>query len=277
METFVIVAYCTSDDAKKILNLKDDVQTKVGMAQIMTTVLTAAKFFGGNHKNAQEYLYDCRYFHHKLSPSQFNRRYHKIPDTLMQEIMRQLGHYAKSMNESFDYAIDSFPVAVCDNIRISRCKLFRSEKYRGKIASKKRYFYGVRVHMITSHNRMPVEFKILPGGMSDVRAMKYLNFDLPSGSDVSADKAYTDHKHEDALKTEKNIFFNAIRKRNSKRLRDPLDEAMVRKKRKKVETTFSSITELIPRSIHAVTQLGFLKKVSCFVLAYALGRLAVTT
>lgn len=277
METFVIVAYCVSDDAKKVLQLNDDPQTRVGMAQIMTTVLTAAKFFGGNHKNAQEYLYDCRYFHHKLSPSQFNRRYHDIPDTLMQEIMRQLGYYAKYMNESFSFAIDSFPVAVCDNIRISRCKLFRSEKYRGKIVSKKRYFYGVRVHMITSHNRMPVEFKILPGGMSDVRAMKYFNFDLPVGSDVSADKAYTDHMHEDTLKAEKNISLNPIRKANSKRLRDPLDEAIIRKKRKKVETTFSSITELIPRSIHAVTQLGFLKKVACFVLAYALGRLAVTT
>jgi hypothetical protein len=277
METFVIVAYCASDDAKKILNLKDDVQTKVGMAQIMTTVLTAAKFFGGNHKNAQEYLYDCKYFHHKLSPSQFNRRYHNIPDTLMQEIMGQLAHYAKSMNESFDYAIDSFPVAVCDNMRISRCKLFKSEKYRGKIASKKRYFYGVRVHVITSLDRMPVEFKILPGGMSDVRAMKYLHFDLPDGSEVGADKGYTDYAHEDMLKSVKNISLNPIRKRNSKRRRDPFAEAMIRKKRKKVETTFSSITELIPRSIHAVTQLGFLKKVACFVLAYSLGRLAVTT
>jgi len=276
MEMFVIVAYCASDDAKKVLNLTDDVQTKVGMAQIMTTVLTAARFFGGNHKNAQEYLYDCRYFHHKLSPSQFNRRYHNIPDTLTQEIMRQLGHYAKCMNESFDYAIDSFPVAACDNIRISRCKLFRSEKYRGKIASKKRYFYGVRVHMITSHNRMPVEFKILPGGMSDVRAMRYFHFDLPAGSSIGSDKGYTDYAREDALKSEKNIFLNSIRKRNSKRLRDPRDEAMIRRKRKKVETTFSSITELIPRSIHAVTQLGFLKKVACFVLAYALSRLAVT-
>jgi len=273
---FVIVAYCVSDDAKKVLNLGDDVQTKVGMAQIMTTVLTAARFFGGNHKLAQQFLYEHRYFHHKLSTSQFNRRYHQIPDTLAEEIMKRLGQYAKYMNESFDYAIDSFPVAACDNIRISRCKLFKSEKYRSKIASKKRYFFGVRVHMITSHNRMPVEFKILPGGLSDVRAMKYFHFDLPAGSSIGADKGYTDYTREDVLKSEKNIFLNSIRKRNSKRLRDPHDEAIIRRKRKKVETTFSSITDLIPRSIHAVTPLGFFKKVACFVLAYALGRLAVT-
>jgi hypothetical protein len=53
METFVIVTYCASDDARKILGIVDNIQTLVGIAQIMTTIIVAAKFFGGNHKLAQ--------------------------------------------------------------------------------------------------------------------------------------------------------------------------------------------------------------------------------
>jgi hypothetical protein len=33
-------------------------------------------------------------------------------------------------------------VAVCDNIRILRCRLLKGEGYRGYCASKRRYFYS---------------------------------------------------------------------------------------------------------------------------------------
>jgi hypothetical protein len=41
---------------------------------------------------------------------------------------------------SSEYMLDSFPVAICDNIRICQSRLVCSEDYRGYIASKKRFF-----------------------------------------------------------------------------------------------------------------------------------------
>ncbi len=38
----------------------------------------------------------------------------------------------------------------CDNIGISNVKRMKSENYRDYIASKKRYFYGVRVQLLTT-------------------------------------------------------------------------------------------------------------------------------
>lgn len=277
METFVIVAYCSSDDAQKKIGIKDDPQTKVGTAQIMTTALVAARFFGGNHHLAQKFLHEHRYFHHRLSASQFNRRFHDMPEQLFNELMKYFSYYAKMMNESFEFAIDSFPVAACQNIRIMRSKLFDPKRHRGMIASKKVFFHGVRIHMIASINRLPVEFKILPGSINDARGAKELEFDLPAGSIVYGDKAYGSYKQEDELRKSKNIELAAIRKKNSLRMRHPREEYFIRRKRKTIETTFSLITKLIPKTIHAVTQKGFIRKLFCFILAYSVSCFRVTT
>jgi len=277
METFIIVAYCASDDARKNLRIKDNAQTNVGIAQIMTTCIVAAKYFGGNHALAQEFLYEHHYFHHKLSASQFNRRFHKMPKAFYEELIMCFGNYAKMSNESYEFAIDSFPVQACDNIRIQRNKLFDPKQCRGMVASKRRYFFGVRVHMIATTNYLPVEFKILPGAINDVRGAKMLNFDLPAGSIVYGDKIYGDYKMEDMLKRTKHIELAAIRKVNSLRQRDPLEEILIRKKRKPIETLFSLVAKLMPKSIHAVTANGFVKKVFFFVLAYCFSKYQVTT
>ena len=205
METFVIVAYCSSDDSVKKIGINDNYQTNVSTAQIMTTGLVAARFFGGSHYLAQKFLYEHRYFHHRLSESQFNRRFHAISDSLFDELIMLFGYYAKMSNESFEFAIDSFPVQACENIRIQRSKLFDPKKNRGFVASKKRYFNGVRVHMIASLRRQPVEVKILPGAVNDTKGARKLEFNLPPGSIVYADKGYSSYKHEDELKRSKFI------------------------------------------------------------------------
>lgn len=277
METFIIVAYCVSDDTRKKIGIKDNAQTNVGVAQIMTTCIVAAKYFGGNHALAQEFLYEHRYFYYILSASQFNRRFHSIPQAFYDELMVCFGNYAKTTNESFEFAIDSFPVQACENIRIQRNKLFDPKKCRGMVASKRHYFFGVRVHMIATTTRLPVEFKILPGGVNDARGAKMLNFNLPSGSTVYGDKGYSDYEMEDALKRAKNIELVAIRKKNSLRMRDPQEEFLIKRRRKPIETLFSLIVKLIPKNIHAVTPKGFINKVFCFVLAYCVSKFQVTT
>ncbi|MBC6472295.1 MAG: IS982 family transposase, partial [Hormoscilla sp. GM102CHS1] len=40
------------------------------------------------------------------------------------------------LNPGQEYILDSFPVPVCDNIRIDRCQIYNKEEYRGYIASK---------------------------------------------------------------------------------------------------------------------------------------------
>lgn len=92
------------------------------------------------------------------------------------------------------YAIDFLPVAVCDNIRIRRCRLYpleeghddgapKKKSFRSYIPSKRRYFYGLRIHLVVTGAGEPVKFSLAAGSESDVTIFKELEqLDLPEGS-----------------------------------------------------------------------------------------------
>ena len=77
-----------------------------------------------------------------------------------------MGHLWKTLDAQGVYVIDSFPVAVCDNIRIRRAKLYRHETYRGYQASKRRYFYGLKIHLMVTSAGQPVECVLTPGSVT---------------------------------------------------------------------------------------------------------------
>lgn len=74
-----------------------------------------------------------------------------------------LGEIWKALNKHSIYVVDSFPVAVCDNYHIQRSRLYRGEAYRGYQASKKRYFYGIKIHLLITDSGQPVEFFLTVG------------------------------------------------------------------------------------------------------------------
>ena len=118
-----------------------------------------------------------------LGPSRFNRRLHRIPQ-LFQVLFEDLAEGAKAKNPNNVYIIDTFPVAVCDNIRISRSRPYEGEAWRGRIASKHRYFYGLKAHLMVTETGDIVEVFFTPGRFSDVRGLRCYRFDLPEGSTV---------------------------------------------------------------------------------------------
>ena len=158
METEIIVAYCVCDDIIKSLGIKEDVQVRMSMAEILTTAITAGMFFYGNQEQTRKFLKEYGYMPNMLSKSQFNRRLHSIPHNVLEVVFSVLSNTFKTKNMSNEYVVDSFPVAVCKNIRISRNKIYKKEEYRGKCASKHEYFYGIKVHMIST-----VEMLFSPG------------------------------------------------------------------------------------------------------------------
>ncbi|QJW89457.1 hypothetical protein HNV11_08715 [Spirosoma taeanense] len=92
-----------------------------------------------------------------LEKSAFNRHLHRLAHTL-QVLLYYLADFFKALNLSGQYLIDSFPVAVCDNIRIGRSRLVEGQEYRAKIASKRRFFFGFRIQLVTTVDKQPVQF-----------------------------------------------------------------------------------------------------------------------
>lgn len=209
------------------------------------------------------------YIPQMLSKSRFSRRLHHIQD-IFAIFFDLLVQAWKAINKNSIYIIDSVPIAVWDNIRIRRSKIYSDEKYRGYQASKKRYFYGLKIHLMVTSDGQPVECFLTHGGFGDVDALKYYAYELPDGSMIYADKAYNDYEIEDLLKEVDHIELLPMRKKNAKRGLPPSICFVQHYYRKMVETAGSLIEQLLPKSIHAVTSQGFELKVALFVIAYSL-------
>ena len=82
-----------------------------------------------------------------------------------------------------------------------------------------------------------------------------------------ADAAYTDYALEDQLENA-GLRMIVARKKNSKRPMPPDVVKKFSKKRKMIETCFSGILRLFPRTVHAVKLSGFILKLALFVAGF---------
>ena len=261
--------YCIIDDLLKAIGHEEDSRRSMTDAEVITTALVAARYFGANVEHSRKFMKSTGLVPRMLSRSRLCRRLHQVAE-LAHTLFHQLGHVLKQMSISGHYLLDSFPVAVCDNIRIARSRMLRGKQWRGRICSRRRYFYGVKVQVVTTEEGVPVEFAFLPGEANDVRGLEVLPLALPEGSTLFMDSGYTDYRAEDAAQELDAVTFSVQRKRNSKRGDEPLKAYYKQLMRKRIETVFSQITNMFPRHIHAVSFRGFLLKVSLFIIAFAL-------
>jgi len=271
MQEQTIAIYCFIDDFFHITGRKEAVHCKLSDAELLTTALLAARYFYGNLHSACGYMQA----HHGVSmidKSGFSRRLHGLQEQLL-ALFTALGQTLKQLNTSCRYLIDSFPVAVCHNVRIARCHLLQQEAYRGKNTSKRQYFYGFKVQVITTEAGLPVQFYIHAGSFADITAFKAMPVDLPENSHLYADSGYNCYEVEDLLAECEHIQFRVCRKANSKRKDEPYTAFLKNYYRKQIETTFSGITNFFPKKIHAVTAKGFILKIILFIFAYTLNQL----
>ena len=266
-----VALYCITDDLLKAVGHKDDRRRAMTDAEVLTTALLAAHCFGGNVEHSRRFLHETGLMPCMLSRSRLNRRLHAVAE-LAYTLFHQLGAALKEMSISTKYLLDSFPVAVCDNIRIRRARILRGPQWRGRSAAHRRYFYGVKVQVITTEEGVPVEFAFLPGGANDVRGLGILPLDLPEGSELFMDSGYTDYAAEDAALGQDGVKFAVQRRRGLKRWDEPWQAYYKQLMRKRIETAFSRLTAMFPRHIHATSFRGFLLKVSWFVIAFTLGK-----
>jgi hypothetical protein len=267
MEIEIITIYCCCEDFLISVGHKDDPQSRMSTAEIMTTALTAAAFFPATMK----------------SPDVFSKNtdISRICSQKVSSIDACTGYLNLSGGPSWKtnaraadnplktYLTDSFPVPVCRNIRIKNCRIYQDEESRGYNPSKKEYFYGLKVHLLLSESGIPAEMFFSPGAYPGTSALYDFTFPLPEGSRVHGDKAYNVYAVEDELK-DREIHLMPVRKKNSKRKYDTLTERGIRYIRKRTESFFSVIEQQFPRHIHAVTPRGFELKILMFVLAFGI-------
>jgi hypothetical protein len=270
----IIGIYCLVDDLLKGIGHKEDSRRKISDSEVITTAIISALYFGGHTDNARHMMQMTGMVPDMLDKSRFCRRLHGL-ESLLCMLFFQVGQHIKDIAGASEYVIDSFPVAVCDNIRIARCRMLKGKQWRGKQCSMRRYFYGVKVQVLTTTSGIPVEFCFVPGSESDVQALKKLPMTVAAESNIYADSAYTDYTIEDDMKDADFIHLMVQRKSNAKRKDEPWIRFLKEQMRKGIETTFSMLKGLFLRKIHAVTFKGFLLKILMFIIGFTFNKLVL--
>jgi hypothetical protein len=269
MDDKIVAIYGLCADILDALGHVEDAPQRMSDAAVITTGLAAMLFLRGNFEAARMLLSTSHYMPPMLSRSRLNRRRHRVKDLFL-IYFEILGHRWKQLNTESVSIIDSLPIAVCDNYRIPRAKLYQHGACRGYIASKKRSCYGLNVHLLITKEGQPVECFLTPGSSSDVRALKIFLCAVPAGSRIYADKAYNDYEMEDVLFEAAEIHLFPLRQKHSKRMLPPYSAYVHHSYRNLIETVGSLLERMLPNTMHAVTAAGFELKVFLVVLAYSI-------
>ena len=274
MHEQTIAMYCFIDDlltrTRPVWAPPADPRRRLSDAQVLTTALVAARYFGGNLVLGQRYL-EAHWGQQRLDKSGFNRHLHRLSDTLA-GLFATFGTLLKALHTESRYVIDSFPVAVCHNTRIPRCKLLKNKAYHGRCASKRSWFYGFKVKVLATTDGVPVDNYIHAGSEADQTGLRAMDPDLPEGSVLYTDAGYTDYAGEDLFEEATGNRQQTARKKNSTRPHEPHETFLLQYFRKSIETTFSELTARFPKQIHAVTAAGFVLKLVLFIFVHAIDR-----
>ena len=155
-----VAMYCFLDDlltkTRPVWARPADPRRHLSDAQVLTTALLAARYFGGNLALGQRYM-EQHWGQKRLDKSGFNRQLHALADPLA-GLFAPFGTLLNNLHAEARYVIDSFPVAVCHNTRIPRCKLLTGKAYHGRCASKRCWFYGFKGQVVATTDGVPVDF-----------------------------------------------------------------------------------------------------------------------
>jgi len=265
MEHKIIAIYCLIDEMLKGLHVKNDVRAKITNAEILTMAYLAVSDFNGNYRKAHLYLNPTKLFC-PIDYSRFIRRINELHN-IVETVFGYLSQLFVSIHPSQIYAIDSFPVELCQLQRESQCQLMRHHDLKGYNASKKRYFYGFKVHMIATTHKEPVSCFISFGNISDVKVAYKLIPTLPPHSTGIGDKGYVSSKLEHLAQCF-GVKFSPIYRNNQNK--NDTEHWIKRKLRKSIETAFSMITAKFGKVIKATSIHGFLTKLKLFIAAYSI-------
>ncbi len=266
-----LAIYCFIDDFLKASGHREDIRAEVSDAEVITIAITAMLDFGGNFSKSRLVLHELGLMKRLLSRSRFSRRVNRLAD-LIHLLFHKLGSVLKQLHSESRYLLDSFPVPVCDNIRIKRCRMVRDKRYRGAMTSFRRYFYGVRVQILTVSDGIPVEFCILPGACSDLQGLAELALNLPDVAQLFVDGGYNFYEWEDYLRETQELRLQVPPRSNSKRAGEPRLEIHKSLVGQYIETTIGEIGKLFPKKIHATNLTGFLLKIALFLFAFQIDK-----
>lgn len=231
------------------INVFDNFQTyprnpKMSDCQIIALALTGESigidsenyFFG---KLKSDHSSD---FINLIDRSNFNRRRKR----LFPKIAELNQGLANLLNEGEDtYIVDSIPVPVCQIAREKRSRIcrenFETAPDKGYSAVSKAYYYGYKLHLVTSVRGVFASMDMSKASVHDVYYLTDIKYSHLSNCRLIGDKGYLSKEHQLDLFSSCNIRLETPKRSNQKD-KEPF-AYVFKKSRKRIETLFSQLCD----------------------------------
>jgi hypothetical protein len=190
-----------------------------------------------------------------IDRSNFNRRRKHL-----HSFIEQLNQYlADSLNESEDvYLVDSIPVPVCQIAREKRSKIckenFETAPDKGYSTVSKSYYYGYKLHLVTSVRGIFHSMDLTKASVHDVYYLSEIKNSGLSTCTLIADKGYLSSTYQVDLFNSCQVNLQTPKRANQERNPFPF---IFKRVRKRIETLFSQLCDqfMLKRN-YAKTNLG---------------------
>jgi hypothetical protein len=177
-----------------------------------------------------------------IDRSNFNRRRRRL-QMFVHKVTDQL---AKKLVEEQDvFIVDSIPIPVCKIAREKRCKFgresFESSPDKGYSAVSKSYYYGYKLHLVTSATGVFYSMDLTKASVHDVSYLKEVKQSGMKNAILIGDKGYLSKQVQSDLFHYSNVRLETPKRNNQKQ--EKAWHPVFRKSRKRIETLFSQLCD----------------------------------
>lgn len=185
----------------------------------------------------------CREFPELIDRSNFNKRRRRL-QLYIQEAAR---HLSEKLNVGENiFLIDSIPVPVCKIAREKRCKFgkdfFEPAPDKGFSAVTKSYYYGYKLHLVTSVKGVFYSMDLTKASVHDVYYLNEVANSPMKNAVLIGDKGYLSKQIQTDLFHHCNVQLETPCRSNQKEQKGW--HPVFRKSRKRIETLFSQLCDM---------------------------------
>lgn len=268
----IVALFCNIDDfynqykkqsRKKLTDkVRRNREGYLSKSEIMTILIY---FHSSNYRNFKHYYlkHVCKYLREYFPRLVSYNRFVEISQNVAVELCAFLtSRFEPCTGISF---IDSTKIAVCNNKRISRNKVFKDIAAMGK--STVGWFFGFKLHLIVNDRGGLVTVKITPGNIDD--RIPVPNMTTKIFGKLFGDKGYIKKELFEFLFEKGISFITGIKKGMKNKLMDIADKILLRKR---------SIIETINDQLKNISQIEHTRHRSCtnFMINLICGLIAYT-
>jgi IS5 family transposase len=177
-----------------------------------------------------------------IDRSNFNKRRRRL-QPYIHEVTKQL---SMALNDAEDvFLVDSIPIPVSKIAREKRCKFgsecFENAPDKGYSAVTKSYYYGYKLHLVTSIKGIFHSMDLTKASVHDVSYLQEIKCSGMNNATLIGDKGYLSKQVQTDLFNQCNIRLETP-KRNNQKDREAW-HPVFRKSRKRIETLFSQLCD----------------------------------